>query len=170
MSSKFSPFSIIKDFNKYYKSEKLIVLYLPLLISLLLCFFVKIDMNLINLLLVALSLFIGFLLNLMMMSFNLKDDTIPPIEVAGKLWYLSDVLEEYHITISFEIFITILLVITMLFTSLIYKNISILIPNLVWVLKIIFNFVVVYLLLLFLIILFSVLKFGHILLKYYITN
>lgn len=170
MSSKFSPFSIIKDFNKYYKSEKLIVLYLPLLISLLLCFFVKIDMNLINLLLVALSLFIGFLLNLMMMSFNLKDDTIPPIEVAGKLWYLSDVLEEYHITISFEIFITILLVITMLFTSLVYKNISILIPNLVWVLKIIFNFVVVYLLLLFLIILFSVLKFGHILLKYYITN
>ena len=170
MSSKFSPFSIIKDFDKYYKSEKLIVLYLPLLISLLLCFFVKIDMNLINLLLVALSLFIGFLLNLMMMSFNLKDDTIPPIEVAGKLWYLSDVLEEYHITISFEIFITILLVITMLFTSLVYKNISILIPNLVWVLKIIFNFVVVYLLLLFLIILFSVLKFGHILLKYYITN
>ena len=170
MSSKFSPFSIIKDFYKYYQSEKLIILYIPLILSAILSFFVKIDMNLINLLLVSLSIFIGFLLNLMLMSFNLKDDSIPPIEVGGKLWYLSDVLEEYHITISFEIFITIILVIIMLLTSLVYKNISILIPNLLYIFKIIFNFILVYLLMLFLIILFSVLKFGHVLLKYFIQN
>ena len=146
------------------------LIYVPLILSVISSFFIRINMNLINLLLVALSIFIGFLLNLMLMSFNLKDDSIRPIEVAGKVWHLYDVLEEYHVTISFEILITIILVVLMLFTSLIYKDISIFIPNFVWALRIIFNFILSYLLILFLIILFSILQFGHVLLKYYLQN
>lgn len=170
MISKFSPKSIINDFYRFYKSEKIILLYIPLLIALGLTFIVKIDMGLINLLFFSLSIFLGFLLNLMMMSFNLKDDSIPPIEVGGKLWRLRDVLEEYHITISFEILITITLVILMLFASLVHKNMYLLFLSTVWILKLIYSFVIVFLLILFLIVLFRVLNFGYILLKYFIKN
>ena len=170
MDSKFSPETIFYDFYKYYKSEKLMLIYIPCIISVLLSFFIKINITLINLLLVALSIFIGFLLNLMLMSFNLKDSDVPPIEFGGKHWYLTDFLEEYHYTISFEILISIILIVLMLFTSLIYQNILVLVPNLIWVLKIIFNFILVYFLIIFLLLLLRVLKFGHILLKYYIKN
>lgn len=170
MGSKFSPKPILKDFYNFYQSEKRILLYFPILISFVLTFFVKIDISLINLLLASLSLFLGFLLNLMMMSFNLKDDTVPPIEVGGRLWRLKDVLEEYHITISFEIWVTIMLVILMLFASLVHKNMYILFPSVVGILKLIYIFVLIYLLMLFLIILFRVLNFGYILLKYFINN
>ncbi len=170
MLSKFSPKSIINDFYCFYKSEKVILLYIPLLIAFGLMFIVKIDMGLINLLFSSLSIFLGFLLNLMMMSFNLKDDSIPPIEVGSKLWRLKDVLEEYHITISFEILITITLVILMLFASLVHKNIYLLFPSIIWFLKLIYSFIIVFLLILFLIVLFRVLNFGYILLKYFIKN
>ena len=168
MISKFFPTSIIRDFYNFYQSEKGILIYVPILISLGLTFIVKIDMTLINLLFA--SLFLGFLLNLMIMSFNLKDDTIPPVEVGGRIWRLKDVLEEYHITISFEILITLMLVILMLFASLVHKNMYILFPNMVNILKLIYSFVIVYLLILFLIVLFRVLNFGYILLKYFIKN
>lgn len=170
MNSKFSPKSILDEFYHFYQSEKRVLIFIPLLISFVLTFIVKIDMSLINLLLVSLSIFLGFLLNLMMMSFNLKDDTIPPIEVGGRLWHLKDVLEEYHITISFEILVTIMLVILMLFASLVHKNIYILFPTVANLLKLIYSFVIMYLLILFLIVLFRVLNFGHILLKYFIKN
>lgn len=170
MISKFFPTSIIRDFYNFYQSEKGILIYVPILISLGLTFIVKIDMTLINLLFASLSIFLGFLLNLMIMSFNLKDDTIPPVEVGGRIWRLKDVLEEYHITISFEILITLMLVILMLFASLIHKNMYILFPNMVNILKLIYSFVIVYLLILFLIVLFRVLNFGYILLKYFIKN
>ncbi|MDO5824387.1 hypothetical protein [Methanobrevibacter sp.] len=170
MDSKFSPDIIINDFKKFYSNDKLMLVYIPLIASLILSFVIKINMSLINLLFVALSIFIGFLLNLMLMSFNLKDSNVLPIEYAGKQWYLSDFLEEYHNTISFEILITMLLVILMLFTSLVHQNISLLIPNFVWILKLSFNFIMVYFFIVFFLLLFRVLKFGHILLKYYIKN
>lgn len=170
MESKFSPLDVWYDFWKFYKNEKKVLIFIPLLVSFLISFIVKIDINLINLLLFALSIFIGFLLNLMLMSFNLKDDTIKPIEVNGKLYYLSDVLEEYHCTISFEILITIFLVIFMLAVSLIYKCDYVSADFLIYILRFLFNFVVCYLLILFFLILFRVLKFGHILLEYYIKN
>ena len=99
MISKFFPTSIIRDFYNFYQSEKRILIYVPILISLGLTFIVKIDMTLINLLFASLSIFLGFLLNLMIMSFNLKDDTIPPVEVGGRIWRLKDVLEEYHLSL-----------------------------------------------------------------------
>ena len=170
MDSKFSVHAIFNDFYKYYKSEKLMLIYIPCTISLILSFIVKINMNLINLLLVALSIFIGFLLNLMLMSFNLKDSKVPPIEVGGKHWYLTDFLEEYHYTISFEILVSIILIVLMLFTSLIYQSILLWGPPLIWVLRIFFNFILIYFLIIFLLLLLRVLKFGHILLKYYIKN
>ncbi len=170
MDSKFSPKSIIDDFKKVYKSEKKVLIYIPTLISLILTSIVNIDMSLINVLIASLAIFLGFLLNLMMMSFNLKDDTIPPTEVGGRLWRLKDILGEYHITISFEILITIILVILMLFASLVHKNMYIIFPNIIWALKLFYNFVLVYLLIVFIIILFRVLNFGYILLKYFLKN
>lgn len=170
MSSKFSPVTIIEDFFNCYQSEKLILIHVPLLLSGVLSFFVIINMNLINILIASLSIFMGFLLNLMILSVNFKDDKKPPIEVGGRLWFLTDFLEEYHITISFELLITIVLIIFLIFSVLIHKTLLTHLTNYIYFLKYIFNLIVIYLISLFFIIQFRVLKIGYRLMKYYIKN
>lgn len=81
MKSKFSPLVVIRYFFKFHIDEKYEIIGLPLFISCFLIFFVNINMELVNILLVSLSIFIGFLLNLMLLSFNLKDTNAKPIEV-----------------------------------------------------------------------------------------
>lgn len=71
MKSKFSPIFVIKDFFEYHQNEQYKILFIPLILASLLTFFVNINMELINILLVSLSILIGFLLNLMLASFNL---------------------------------------------------------------------------------------------------
>ncbi|WP_152411905.1 hypothetical protein [Methanobrevibacter boviskoreani] len=171
MSSSFSPKIIIKDFFKYNKNEKKDLIILPGVISLILMFFINIDVNLINILLVSLSIFIGFLLNLMLSSFNLKDSDAKPTYYGGKDWNINDFLVEYHVTISFEILITIVLVILLLFFSLTYNFISNMIGNeILKILKFILNFIIVYLISIFFILIFRVLKMGHTLIRYHIEN
>ena len=170
MDSKFSPDTIFRDFCKYYESEKLMLIYVPLLVSGILSFFVIININLINILIASLSIFMGFLLNLMILSVNFKDNEKPPVEVGGRLWFLTDFLEEYHITISFELLITIILIIFLIFSVLMHKTLLIYLSDYIWILKYFFNFFVVFLISLFFIILFRVLKIGYRLMKYYIKN
>lgn len=171
MKSKFSPVFVIKDFFEHHKEEQYKIIGIPLISSVLLMFFVNINMELINILLVSLSILIGFLLNLMLASFNLKDSKVPPREWGNKLWYIQDFLLEYHITISFELLISISLVIILLFVSLVNNSIFNYVPvEYIPVLRYIFNFIVIYELSLFFIVIFRVLKFGHVLLKYYLQN
>lgn len=170
MKSKFSPKFVIRDFFKFHSEDKYKIIGLPLLISCFLIFLVNINMELVNILLVSLSIFIGFLLNLMLSSFNLKESNAKSIEVNGKNWNIEDFLVEYHITISFEILITIFLVMILLFVSLTYKNLLVIPMDLFNFFKYLFNFIIIYLLSLFFLVIFRVLKFGHILIKYHINN
>lgn len=171
MKSKFSPRFVIRDFFKFHTNDKAKIIGLPGLISLILIFFVNINMELVNILLVSLSIFIGFLLNLMLLSFNLKDTTAKPTEVNRVEWNIGSFLIEYHVTISFEILITVVLVIFLLLASLLHKNLLILLPmDLIYWIRILFNFVIIFLISLFFIIIFRVLKFGFVLVKYHLEN
>lgn len=171
MKSKFSPKYIIIDFFKFYRKDRIKILSIPFFIAIVLSFFVNINIDLINILLVSLSILIGFLLNLMLSSFNLKDAKVESKQWGIKKYNIRDFLLEYHITISFELLISINLVIILLIVSLINKNMFNYIPiNYIHVFKVIFNFIVVYGLSLFFIVIFRVFKFGYILLKYYIEN
>ena len=171
MKSKFSPIFVIKDFFEYHKNERYKILGIPLILASLLTFFVNINMELINILLVSLSILIGFLLNLMLASFNLKDSKTPPREWGNKLYYIQDFLLEYHITISFELLISIGLVIILLLASLVNKSLFNYVPvEYISILRVLFNFIIIYGLTLFFIVIFRVLKFGYVLLKYYLEN
>ena len=86
MKSKFSPRFVIRDFFKFHKNDKGKLIGIPLVISCILIFFVNINMELVNILLVSLSIFIGFLLNLMLLSFNLKDSDAKPTEINRLDW------------------------------------------------------------------------------------
>ena len=144
MKSKFSPKFVIKDFFEYHQNEQYKLLLLPLILASLLTFFVNINIELINILLVSLSIFIGFLLNLMLASFNLKDSETPPREWGNKLYYIQDFLLEYHITISFELLISIGLVIILLFASLVNKSLFNYIPSeYISVMRWLFNFIII---------------------------
>lgn len=171
MKSKFSPRFVIRDFFKFHREDKLKIIGLPLIISCFLLFFVNINMELVNILLVSLSIFIGFLLNLMLLSFNLKDTKAKPTEVNRVEWNIENFLIEYHVTISFEILITVMLVIILLLAALLHEKLIILLPfGLIFWIKIIFNFVVIFLISLFFLIIFRVLKFGFVLIKYHLKN
>ncbi len=170
MRSKFSPGYLLNDFFNLCSEEKRKIIIIPFILALFLSFFVKIDINLINILIASLSIFMGFLLNLMMLSVYFKDNKKPPVEISGRLWYLTDFLEEYHITISFELLITIILIIFLIFAALTYNSILMYFIAYIGIFKLIFNFIVVYLISLFFIILFRVLKIGYRLMNYYIKN
>ena len=171
MKSKFSPRFIIRDFCKFHSEDKAKIIGIPLIISFILIFFVDINMELVNILLVSLSIFIGFLLNLMLLSFNLKETDAKSTEVNREKWNIENFLIEYHVTISFEILITVVLVIILLLAALLHKNFLILFSSdlLFWI-RTIFNFAVIYLISLFFLVIFRVLKFGHILIKYHLEN
>ena len=171
MKSKFSPRFVIRDFSKFHKNDKGKIIGIPLVISCILIFFVNINMELVNILLVSLSIFIGFLLNLMLLSFNLKDSTAKPTEINRVEWNIKNFLIEYHVTISFEILITISLVIILLLAALLHKNLLFLLPiDLIFWIKMIFNFIVIFLISLFFLVIFRVLKFGFVLIKYHLEN
>lgn len=171
MISKFSPKSIIKDFFKYHSdNETKVILFLLFGVSIFLSFFVDIDIELINILLVSLSIFIGFLLNLMLLSFNLKNTDAKPTEVNREEWNIGNFLMEYHITISFEILITIMLVIILLLAALLHKNLIWLPIDLIFWIKILFNFIILFSISIFFLVIFRVIKFGFILVKYHLKN
>lgn len=170
MESKFSPRFVIRDFFKFHSHEKFKIIGFPLIISCILIYFVNINMELINILLVALSIFIGFLLNLMLLSFNLKDSDAKPTEVNRINWNIENFLIEYHVTISFEILITVLLVIILLLASLLHESLLTLPIILLYWIKILFNFTIIFLISIFFLIIFRVLKFGYVLVKYHLEN
>lgn len=128
-------------------------------------------MELVNILLVSLSIFIGFLLNLMLLSFNLKDSDAKPTEINRLDWNIKNFLIEYHVTISFEILVTIALVIILLLAALLHKNLLFLLPiDLIFGIKMLFNFIIIFLMSLFFLVIFRVLKFGFVLIKYHLEN
>ena len=171
MMNKFSPFYILDAFFKLFPEDKNKIIFIPLIIAFIISFFVNININLVNILIASLSIFMGFLLNLMLLSVNFKDNDKPPIEVGGKLWFLTDFLEEYNITISLELLITIILIIILIFSSLTYKSIQIYSPEYILnCLRFIFNWSVTYLTLIFFIFIFRVLKISYRLMNYYIKN
>lgn len=171
MKSKFSPKFVIRDFFKFHSDNKIKLIGFPLIISCILIFFVDINMELVNILLVSLSIFIGFLLNLMLLSFNLKKSDAKPTEVNRVNWNINNFLIEYHVTISFEILITVVLVIILLLAALLHKNLLILFSgDLIFWIRTIFNFVVIFLISLFFLVIFRVLKFGFVLIKYHLEN
>ena len=171
MKSKFSPRFVIRDFFKFHSDNKVKIIAVPLIISLFLIFFVDINMELVNILLVSLSIFIGFLLNLMLLSFNLKETDAKPTEVNRTNWNIENFLIEYHVTISFEILITVVLVIILLLAALLHKNFLIFFcSDLIYWIRTIFNFAVIFLISLFFLVIFRVLKFGYILIKYHLKN
>lgn len=171
MKSKFSPLVVIRYFFKFHIDEKYEIIGLPLFISCFLIFFVNINMELVNILLVSLSIFIGFLLNLMLLSFNLKDTNAKPIEVNRNEWNIGNFLIEYHVTLSFEILITVILVILLLLAALLHKNLMVLLSaEIIFGIKILFNFIIIFLISLFFLVILRVLKFGFILIKYHLEN
>ncbi|SDA57049.1 hypothetical protein [Methanobrevibacter millerae] len=171
MKSKFSPKFVIRDFFKFHKNDNVKIIGFPLFISCILIFFVNINMELVNILLISLSIFIGFLLNLMLLSFNLKDTDAKPTEVNRIEWNINNFLIEYHVTISFELLITVALVIILLLAALLHENFLVLLPiNLIFWIRIVFNFLVIFLISLFFLLIFRVLKFGFVLIKYHLEN
>jgi hypothetical protein len=164
MINKMSIKFIIKDHFKSFKlKDKLIFFYMPTLFASICALILSksLTTDIINILLVSLSIFVGFLLNLLVISISIRDDK-KKIELAGKIYDINYFLNEFNDNISFGVLLAVgTIIILILYTFFLPNNFYI---------QYFFNVITILLLSWFFMTLLMIIKRGHLLFGYYLKK
>ncbi len=161
MINKMSFNGILKGhFSSLSFKDKATFLWIPLIIAVIFSFFAsKLDVSIINILLVSLSIFVGFLFNLLVLSISIKDDN-KRFEVGGKTYTINHFLKEFNNNISFGILLAIITIIILLIYAIFSPTQNVVLYNIFTFLFLIWFFMT----------LFMLLKRGHLLFSYYLKD
>ena len=164
MLNKMSIKFIIKDhFSSFSNKDLIIFLYVPTIFASIgaLILSKSLSIDIINILLVSLSIFVGFLLNLLVLSISIRDDK-KQVKIKGKKYDINYFLNQFNDNISFEIVLAIITIFMLIIYAL-YQTDN-------FYIQYSFNTIIILLLLWFFMTLLMIIKKGHILFGYYLQN
>jgi len=150
-------------FSSFNFKDKFIFLYGPTIFAISCALFISkhLTNDIINIFLISLSILVGFLLNLLVISISIRDDK-KKIEVGNKIYNINYFLEEFNDNICFGILVALTTIIILIAYSICSsENLSIIY---------FFNILTIIFITWFFITLFMLLKRAHLLFKYYLKE
>ena len=164
MINKMSIKFIVKDhFSTFSLKDKIIFFYVPSIFAIIFALILSksLSIEVINILLVSLSIFVGFLLNLLVISVSIRDDK-KKVQFGNKVYTINYFLDQFNDNISFELLLAVFTIIMLIMNALIPSN------N--FYIQFTFNIIIITLLSWFFMTLFQIIKKGHILFGYYLKK